>query len=284
MPQGEPETRWLTAALSDTPIADEYRFVDSALRQCEPIEHVFDPALHPPQVIDKARGWWLAAMRTEYDSASTFIDIATLVRQVADPLDVQTVVLRMAQDELRHATICSRVIEALGGQAKIPAVQLPRAGIHRDCGADESVLRTIIYGCCLSEMVNVVRLAKSVGEVADPFIRDAFRLLLADERLHAQFGFHYLAHRRAWLEARPEVARSLGRYLRYAFAELEQVMGVVPANGQARTDAERAIGLPDLTDLSATFQETILNACIPGLERFGIEAGTAWRRRSLTPA
>jgi hypothetical protein len=283
MPQAEPEARWLTATLSETPIADEYRFVDSALRQCEPMELVFDPSRHAPEVIDEARRWWLAAMRAEYDSASTFIDMATQVRQIAEPLDVQTVVLRMAQDELRHAAICGRVIEALGGEAKIPAVSRPRAGLHRDCTAEESVLRTINYVCCLSEMVNVVRLAKNLGEVTDPFIRDAFRLLLADERLHAQFGFHYLAHRGAWLEARPEIARSLGRYLRYAFVQLEQVMGTVPAGGQARTDAERAIGLPDLTDLSATFQETILNACIPGLERFGIEAGAAWRQRSQTP-
>jgi hypothetical protein len=140
----------------------------------------------------------------------------------------------------------------------------------------------IIYGCCLSETVNVARLVKSVGEVGDPFIRDAFRLLLADERLHAQFGFHYLESRRAWLNARPEVARSLGRYLRYAFATLEQYMGAVPADARARTESERAIGLPDLTDLSATFQETILNASIPGLERFGIDAGSAWRERTTS--
>jgi hypothetical protein len=196
MPPAQPDERWLTAALSGTPIAEEYRFVDAALRPCEPMAHTFDPARHCPEVIQKARRWWLAAMRSEYESASVFIDMATQLRKIAGPLDVQTVVLRMAQDELRHAAICARVVEAMGGEAKIPAGQLPRAMPHPDCGADESVLREIIYGCCLSEMVNVARLAKSVGEVGDPFVRDAFRLLLADERLHAQFGFHYLESRR----------------------------------------------------------------------------------------
>ena len=59
-------------------------------------------------------------------------------------------------------------------------------------------------------------------------------------------------------------------------------MGANPANARPPTDEERAIGLPDLTDLSATFQETMLNACIPGLERFGIDASSAWRTRTAT--
>jgi hypothetical protein len=278
-----PAERWLTAALSGTPIAEEYRFVEAALRPCEPMAHTFDPSRHPAEVIQKARRWWLAAMRSEYESASVFIDMATQLRQIASPLDVQTVVLRMAQDELRHAAICARVVEAMGGEAKILAGQLPRAMPHPDCGADESVLREIIHGCCLSEMVNVARLAKSLGEVADPFVRDAFRLLLADERLHAQFGFHYLESRRPWLEAHPEIARSIGRFLRYAFASLEQRMGAVPLDARPRTEAELAIGLPDLTEQSSTFQQAILNASLPGLERFGIEASAAWRDRSMSP-
>src|SRR4051794_9556788 len=232
MPPVEPGERWFTAALSGTPIADEYRFVDVALRPCEPLVHAFDPSGYSGEAIQKARRWWLAAMQSEYESASVFIDMATQLRQIASPLDVQTVALRMAQDELRHAAICARVVEAMGGEAQIPSGPLPRLTPHPDCGADESVLREIVYGCCLSEMVNVARLAKSVGEVGDPFVRDAFRLLLADERLHAQFGFHYLESRRPWLQARPEIVRSLGRFLRYAFASLEQRMGAVPIDAR----------------------------------------------------
>jgi hypothetical protein len=283
MAPAEPEQRWVTGALSGTPIAEEYRFVDTALRPCEPLAQAFDPSRHSSEVIEKARRWWLAAMQSEYESASIFIDIATQLRQIASPLDVQTVVLRMAQDELRHAGICARVVEAMSGEARIPAGPLPRAMPHPDCGADESVLREIVYGSCLSEIVNVARLTKSVGEVGDPFVRDAFRLLLADERLHAQFGFHYLESRRAWLEAHPEIVHSLGRFLQYAFATLEQRMGAVPIDARPRTEAELAIGLPDPREQSRTFQETIINASVPGLERFGIEAGAAWRDRSMRP-
>ena len=121
---------------------------------------------------------------------------------------------------------------------------------------------------------------KRHATTSDPFIRDAVRLLLADERLHAQFGFQYLESRRAWIAARPDVRRSLATYLRLAFAGLEQHLGAVPLGARPLTDIERALGLPDLTDLSQTFQETMLNASIPGLERFGIDAMAAWRDRA----
>jgi hypothetical protein len=186
----------------------------------------------------------------------------------------------MAQEELHHANLCSSVLEALGAAGTIPAPPVLRLASHPDCTIDESVLRNVIYCCCLGETVNAVRLAKRIGHTKDPFIRETFRQLAADERFHAQFGFEYLETRRQWLAARENVQRSLGHYLRYAFAELEQHMGANPADARATTEGERAIGLPDMTDLSATFQETMLNACIPGLERFGIAASAAWRTRT----
>ena len=60
-------------------------------------------------------------------------------------------------------------------------------------------------------------------------------------------------------------------------------MGAVPIDARPRTEAELGIGLPDLTEQSRTFQETIINASVPGLERFGIEASAAWRDRSMRP-
>jgi hypothetical protein len=274
---------WLIGALSETPLADEYRRIEAAFEPARSPSALFDPRAHAPDVIEKARAWWVATMRTEYESESTFIEMAIQLRAINEPLDVQAVTLRMAQDELRHAVIAARVVTALGGEARIRPTPARRAPVHADCGPIESALRSVIFGCCLSETVNAARLAKAYGETGDPFIKEAFRLLLADERLHAQFGFYYLESRRAWLEAHPEVRRGLARYLRFAFASLERHMGAVPVDARPLTSAERGIGLPDLTELSRTFQETVVNACIPGLERFGIHAAQAWRERSIEP-
>ena len=273
--------RWFTASLSTTPIAREYLEGERALRRCIPLELRFDLDRHDPVLTARARDWWLAMMCTEYESSSVFVDMAMHMREIDDPLDVQGLVLRMAQDELRHASVCARVVESMGGEARIPSPPLRRAARHPDCSLEESTLRNVIYGCCLTEMVNVARFVKRMEETGDPFVRDALRQLLADERLHAQFGFYYLELRRDWLGERPDVRRSLERYLRYSFAVLEREMGAIPAGARTPNDAERAIGLPNLTDLSTTFQQTVLNASIPGLERLGIEAAVAWRDRGL---
>jgi hypothetical protein len=272
---------FLSGALSATPLADEYRRIQSAFQPGA--RAAFDRDAHPPELVERARTWWLQMMRTEYESASTFVEMAVALRTINDPIDVQAVALRMAQDELRHAEISAGVVTALGAEARISPAPNRRTAPHPDCGPDEAVLRAVIFGCCLSETVNAARLAKRYAETADPFIKEAFRLLLADERLHAQFGYYYLESRREWLRDRLEVRRSLARYLRFAFAALERYMGVVPVGARPPDEAERAIGLPDLTDLSQTFQETVLNACIPGLERFGIEAAPAWRERTTEP-
>jgi hypothetical protein len=269
----------LTAALSRTPIADEYRIVDQALQSCTPPSTRFESARYAPDLLEKARLHWNDLMRVEYESASVFVDLATQVREIHATIDVQVVILRMAQDELRHAAHCARVVEALGGEACVSEPTPRHATRHPDCSPEESVLRNVIYACCLSEMVNAARFAKRISETSDPFMRDALRSLLAEERLHAQFGFFYLESRRPWLDAHPDVRESLTRYLRYAFAILEAEMGTVPSGARPLTDAERAMGLPDFTELSTTLEETILNASAPGLERFGIDATAAWQKR-----
>jgi hypothetical protein len=276
------QPRRMSAALSSSEIADDYRAATAAMRRCEPVAHRFDAAAYEPAVLDAARAWWPRMMRTEYESSSVFIDMALQLRQIDAPIDVQSAALRMAHEELRHAELCGAVLTALGVEPVIAAPPVLRLAIHGDCSLEESVLRHVIYGCCLSETVNAARLAKRIAHTRDPFIRETFRQQAADERFHAQFGYLYLETRHGWLAARPDVRQSIARYLRYGFANLEQQMGANPANARPPTDDERAIGLPDLTDLSATFQETILNACIPGLERFGIDAASAWRTRTAT--
>ena len=121
----------------------------------------------------------------------------------------------MAHEELRHAEMCAGVLESMGMEAMIRAPPVLRLATHPGPSIEESVLRNVIYCCCLGETINAARLAKRIGETRDPFMRETFRQLAADERFHAHFGYLYLETLREWLDARPEVRRSLARYLRY---------------------------------------------------------------------
>jgi plasmid stabilization system protein ParE len=68
------------------------------------------------------------------------------------------------------------------------------------------------------------------------------------------YRIYYRREADALVRERPLLRDSLTRYLRFAFAALEHRMGAVPLGARPPTDEERAIGLPDPTDLSASYQ------------------------------
>jgi hypothetical protein len=140
-----------------------------------------------------------------------------------------------------------------------------------------------VYGSCLSEVVNAARFVDALEVMSDPFVREATRRLLADEVLHGQFGFYLLEVYRPWLESHPDARVRLARYLRHAFAVFERAHASAPLPPRDRgpTADELAVGIPDPWRMRDVFYQTVEHAIVPGLERFGIAAGNAWRRRRL---
>jgi hypothetical protein len=264
---------------SGTPLEKEHRLVDEALARCSTNVTAFDAGAYAPRAIEAARAAWRERMSVEHRSTVVFSQLATQLFEANATLDAKIVMLRMAQDELRHTETCAEVLVALGAEPACgfdPRVR-PLAR-HVGCTTEERALRNVIYTTCLSEMIAVARLADEIEQTRDPFLRDATRRLLADEVLHGQFGFFYLEAWRPWLGAHRAVVRSLERYLRHAFAVLEEELAPdVPS--QPLDDDERALGLPEMERSRAIVFATIESAIVPGIERFGIDAGTAWRRR-----
>lgn len=271
-------------ALSATPLADEYRAQEAALRRCAPLSVAFDARAYRPRTIEKARALWLARMQSEYESTAVFTDMAQLLMAACASLDAHAVVLRMALDELRHAELCARAVEALGGQPMMDPQPPSIAGRGENCDPEERALRSVLYGCCLSETINAARFVDGIETTTDPFIRELLRQLLGDERMHAQFGFYYLEAWRPRLAAHPDIRARLVRYLEYAFAVLERDLSGHIADMSSipdLDDEERAIGMPDRRRLPITFYETVTAAILPGLERFQIAATDAWNARRL---
>ena len=132
--------------------------------------------------------------------------------------------------------------------------------------------------------MNTARFVDAHDTIEDPYLRDLVRVLLSDEMVHGQFGFQYLELVKEWLEEREDVRVSLRRYLAYAFAILERTMSGAGAPKRTLSDDERALGIPDPARHPEIFYQTITAAVIPGLERFGIDAGTAWKERAARRA
>ncbi|MBX3224270.1 MAG: ferritin-like domain-containing protein [Labilithrix sp.] len=221
-------------------------------------------------------------MVNEYTSTTVFSQLAAQLVEANATLDATAVVLRMAQDELRHSEICGRVVRAMGGSSqRTRDTRVVAIARHPGCSEEERALRNVIFTTCLSEMNSVAYFVMALERMTDPYVRHVTRSLLADEVLHGRFGFTYLEAWADWLEERPEVRASIGRYLRFAFAVVEREF----AAGEHR-DAElgrddESLGVVPVGAAAEVFRETMLGAVVPGLERFDIPAEDAWRRRTL---
>lgn len=117
--------------------------------------------------------------------------------------------------------------------------------------------------------------------MTDHFLRDITRRLLADEVLHARFGFAYLDAWEPWLAPRPEVRASIGTYLRFGFAVVEREFTAGESKPFTRAPDDEALGVVAADFSAETFRRTMLEAVVPGLEVRGIPAEDAWKRRSL---
>jgi hypothetical protein len=241
----------------------------------------FDRAAYSAQSVEAARQVWIVRAESEFRSTSVFSAMTAQLMEAGASLDEVAVVLRMAQDEVRHAEICAEAVAALGGEVRLEPKEVAPIARHAGCGPEERALRNVLYGCCLSEIVNTARFVDTIDTMSDPYLRDVTRQLLSDEVLHGQFGFHYLESWRGWLEAHPDVLVSLGLYLRHAFVVLERQLSGVGAPPRILSEDDRALGIPDPARLPETFYQTVAGAIVPGLERFGIEARKAWETRTL---
>jgi hypothetical protein len=221
-------------------------------------------------------------MVDEYTSTSVFTQLAAQLMEANAPLDTTAVTLRMAQDELRHAEQCSAVVRALGADSRpVRDTAVTPIARHPGCSDEERALRNVIFTTCLSEMNSVSYFVTALEQMKDPYLRDVTRALLADEVLHGRFGFVYLESCADWLAAQPAVRDSIGHYLRFAFAVVEREF-TAGEGGPATPDADdEALGVVSATLSAAVFRETMSAAVVPGLERFGIPAEDAWRRRTL---
>lgn len=272
--------RTVTGDLSDTPLSKEYATLRESLARCAVSTTEFDAKPYDKRAVDAARDMWRVRMEVEHRSTTVFAQLASQLMEANASLDAKAVMLRMAYDEMRHTENCADVLRAMGVEAKVETnVVCAPLAVHKGCSPEQRALRNVIYTTCMSEMVAVARFVDTLDEMEDPYLRDRTRLLLADEILHGQFGFHYLTAWKDWLEQNPDEVRLLERYLVHSFAVLEDMLAGPPVRRIERTKDEIALGLPEPERSRDIFFQTMEHATVPGLERFGIDAGKSWRER-----
>lgn len=269
----------LRASTSATPLEGERRLVEDGLRRIHDPAPRFDRAAHDPAHLALLAAQWKARMAFEHRSSTVFSQLGHQLFERNAPLDAKIVMMRMAQDELRHTATCAEVIEALGGEAAVEVdLAIAPLATHEGVPLPERALRNVIYTTCMSELVACARFSATIERTTEPALRHAMRRLLSDEVLHAQFGFHYLESERDWLAAHPERVASIEKFLVHAFAVIEEELA--PRGPFHRLPpALRALGADDPAEAREVFYATMEGATAPGIARFGIDAPRAWKER-----
>ncbi len=226
---------------------------------------------------------WRDRMVNEHRSAAVFASLVPQLIEASSTIDVQTVALRAATDEIYHATLCGDVVRAFGGDASATAEPtLVRMPEHEGLSALERAVRNVTFVGCLSETVAVALIAEERELADEPFVRATLDRILPDEVAHARLGWLYLTHNLPRLEA-GAVAR-MERYLRVAFAYLERrevdLLPLTPPAIPSELRAQReAVGMCEGEDARSLFYKTVTEVIVPRFEALGIDAAQAWKNR-----
>jgi hypothetical protein len=267
--------------------AEHERLVERALRRGDPSpESVLDGASlqgsYSERAMRLAREAWRARMVHEHRSAAVFARLLPPLMLAEAPLEYRTTVLRMSLDELRHASLCGRVVELLGGRAEaetdLRTEPLPE---HEDATPREAALRHLLFVGCLSETVALGLLAEERELTREPAIAAVVAQLEADEVLHAKLGWSYLGELASSLT--DDERTRTNRYLRIAFAHLEREMHRAMPNAlvddTTREELE-ALGCLLGVEGLVLFEETMCSVVIPRLVDHGLDAARAWATRA----
>jgi hypothetical protein len=263
---------------SSTPIAETYREIARAAERTT--NHgSFGASAYDPASVAAARAHWRKRMVDEYESTTVFSSLAAQLVEANATLDATVVMLRMAQDEFRHAELCGHVVRALGG---LPSASREHAvrpiAVHAGCSPEERAIRNVLV-TSISESYSAAYFVASLDCMTDPYLRSVTRELLGDEVLHARFGFWYLQAWADWLSARPDVRASISMYLRHVFAVCEREL--VKPDTRVRAPDDERLGLVSGETSREMFQTTMAEAVAPALERFGLDAARAFSSRAL---
>ncbi len=236
-----------------------------------------------PRAMEVAIRTWRKRMIHEYESAAVFAQIVPQLMEGGATIDFKTTVLRCAMDELRHATLCSQVIEFLGDDPRTEVeIDLGQVPNHDDCSKRVGALRNLLFAS-LTETISMGLLTEERERVEEPYIARVLRRLAADESLHARVGWTYLAALHDDLS--DEERQQLRDYMPVALGHLEaELLHAMPLGSGEKPprqilDDLFALGFSEASRARRLMYQAIDEVVLSRLDAFGLQATDAWDER-----
>jgi hypothetical protein len=243
----------------------------------------FHRAAWPEAALREAAADWRERARTEYCSLAIFTELASCVQRLGAPLDWAGAFARMIGDEVRHAELCARMAEVLGGAE--PAAIDPedlRLPVARS-GLRAHVRQTVVAVFCIGETLSGRMFRRCLRAATVPLARDVVRAIVDDETFHGRFGWEAAALlMRGDQDDAFEVERAaLARALPELFAHYRHACsadgGEAWARGEPAADPTPNFGTLTRAGYARAFYDGMREDVVPGLVAIGLpEAADAW--------
>jgi hypothetical protein len=160
-----------------------------------------DAGRYSPEQLDAGRVYWSRRAWGEYGaiSESPTMQLRFVLGGWEPELSLYWTI--RTQEEIRHAEVCRRMADVLGGYHLSPG-EKELESIAGALGTRERVLdastlleATVAGLMCVAETVVYDVFLQLVKRVSDPVAKQIFRLILRDEVRHCDFGWLLLGHR-----------------------------------------------------------------------------------------
>lgn len=156
---------------------------------------------------------WQGMALNEYRSQVGFTSLLHAMTQLGLPRDALQTMERLTRDEVVHVELCRRMVRGLGGTDVIPG-EPKWVQLWPEVSALEQVIEFVASSLCIGEGLSCALLNAAAKAATDQKARAVLTRMTADESIHGQAGFHFLAillpllpaGRKRWLEARAKEA------------------------------------------------------------------------------
>ena len=228
---------------------------------------------------------WLRRVEAEYRSTAIATHLSLWLVQIGASPDLVKAALRIAREELGHATMSHRVHVAAAGKGPRPAgPTLDRATLELVRRSQEplehDVARVCVEVFCLGETA-AVRLFRELRQRCDvPLARRTLDRVLRDEVGHRDFGWTLLAWLLELPGRGPPLRQLVTTELPAYFHRIQSLYAPADVARQATLPREDARwGLMPPGRYGQLLRETFEKDYVPRFARVGIDAGAAWQRR-----
>ena len=219
-------------------------------------------------VAAKAGEVWALRARVEHEAARRFDRLAAAIPRFDPESSIPALLRTAADDERRHAALCTDLAAAYGHRAHDPEndARVAPPGLT----ARDAVLYEMVAACCITETESVATVTTLLARSLDPNVEKVLRAIARDEVGHGRMGWAHLAR-----EASRRDVAFLAQWVPAMLSGSVEDALFSPAESKSEPDDLLRHGIFPVARKREVFVGTLEEVVFPGLERFRINVRPA---------